>query len=48
MMTSSMAAGSDGKLAGDWMVSCEFGGHEHGEDDEANPTVLSNATNDDG
>ena len=46
-MTSSMAAGSDGKLAGDWMVGCEFGGHLHVEGDDANPKVLTYASNDD-
>ena len=37
-----------GDLAGDWMIGCEFGGHVHVEDDETNPMVLTNATNDDG
>nr|AAM08625.1 unknown protein [Oryza sativa Japonica Group] len=36
----------DGDLAGDWMVGCDFGGHEHVEDDETNPTVLTLEPND--
>ena len=47
-MTSSMAAGSDGDLAGARVVGRDFGGHLHVEDDETNPMVLTNATNDDG
>nr|AAX95050.1 retrotransposon protein, putative, unclassified [Oryza sativa Japonica Group]ABA91979.1 retrotransposon protein, putative, unclassified [Oryza sativa Japonica Group] len=36
----------DGDLAGDGMVGCDFGGHEHVEDDETNPTVLTLEPND--
>ena len=48
MMTSSKAAGSDGDLAGARVVGRDFGGHLHEENDETNPMVLTNATNDDG
>jgi hypothetical protein len=47
MLTLSMAADSNGKLAGDWMVGCELGGHVHVEDDETNPMVLTEVPNDD-
>jgi hypothetical protein len=37
-----------GKLAGDWDLGRDFGAHLRKEDDETNPLVLTNATNDDG
>nr|BAD13272.1 hypothetical protein [Oryza sativa Japonica Group]BAD20164.1 hypothetical protein [Oryza sativa Japonica Group] len=43
-----MAAGSDGKLAGDWMVGCEFGGHLHVEGDDANPMAAAASGGDGG
>nr|AAU89210.1 hypothetical protein [Oryza sativa Japonica Group]ABF96800.1 retrotransposon, putative, centromere-specific [Oryza sativa Japonica Group] len=46
MLTSSMATGSDGDLAGARVVGREKGGHVHVEDDETNPTVLTTTTND--
>ena len=45
-MTSSMAAGSDGDLAGARVVGRDFGGHLREENDETNPTVLTTTTND--